>query len=365
MKKNILIILLLFIPYVISAQDTFPPIYNPQKPFVINIWNRVADYSPTLRSVESAEISNDGRYVVSGAKFGYAVMLWQVTDGTLLWEKAHDSEVECVVFSDDGKLIATGGEDYFLRIWETKTGNEVHRIEHPNALDGITWSNDGTIIASGTEDGELFLWNAGNYRLIGKTKVGSTINSIQFTKDDSRIVVAGNIQYMDEGTNERIYDGFAKLVNVKDLKTIKEFEGPKGSVKSVRISPNEEFVATAGFDNTARLYELESARLLHEFKEPSRIEAVAFTIDNQFLLTGGHDHKIRFYRTSDYKEAYSLPTPRTEYIDFSEDGRLFITAHEDSGLLSLYLMVSETHRVPGLYNKLSNQHLKNRDMNSR
>ena len=363
MKKLIILILFFTSIHSIQAQGELPSIYNPEKPFVVNIWNRVADYAPTLRSVESAEISNDGRYVVSGAKFGYAVMLWRVTDGTLLWEKAHDSEVECVVFSDDGKLIATGGEDFYLRIWEAKTGNEIHKIEHPNALDGITWSNDGKIIASGTEGGELFLWDASNYQLIGKAKVGSTINSMQFTKDDSKIAVAGNIQYFNNG--KKIYDGFAKLLNVEDLSTIREFKGPKGSVKSIRLSTNEEYVAIAGFDNTARMYNLQSAKLLHEFKESAKIEAVAFTVDNQFLLTGGHDHKVRFYRTDDFQEAHALPTPRTEYIDFSEDGRLFVTAHEDSGLLSLYLMVSETHRVPGLYDKISHQLLQNRDIKNK
>ncbi len=82
----------------------------------------MADFSPQLRAVEAAEFSPDGQYAVSGSKFGYKVMLWRVADGTLAWEREHESEVECVVFSPDGKRIATGGEDYFVRIWDTETG---------------------------------------------------------------------------------------------------------------------------------------------------------------------------------------------------------------------------------------------------
>lgn len=92
------------------------------------------------------------------------------------------------------------------------------------------------------------------------------------------------------------------------------------------------------------------------------MEAVAFTPDNQFLLSGGHQRKISFYRLSNMELAYELPTPRTEYLDFSQDGRLLLTAHEDSGLLSLYMMISDVHRVPGLYRKLENQVLDNRDL---
>lgn len=56
-------------------------------------------------------------------------------------------------------------------------------------------------------------------------------------------------------------------------------------------------------------------------------------------------------------------SPRTEYLDFSADGRLLLTAHEDSGLLSLYLMQSNiSHQPPGFYEQMEKKYLKNRDL---
>jgi len=347
---------------VFSQEQQEQSIYNPQQPHIVNLWHRVGDFTTTLRSVESAEISADGRYVVSGAKFGYSVMLWRAADGFLLWEKEHESEVECVMFSPDGKRIATGGEDFYLRIWDTETGNEITKVEHGSGIDGISWSYNGQIIATGDEEGMLSLWDADSYRLLRKINVGSTINSIQFTTDDQKILVGGNIQRKDESGNNTIYDGFAKLLDASTLKTLKQYEGPEGSVKSVRMSNNEKYVATGDFDRKARLFDLETGDLLHTFYEPEKIEAVAFSPDNAYLLTGGHDNQINFYRMSDFQKAYSLETVRTEYIDFSQDGRLLLTAHEDSGLLSLYLMVSNTNRIPGIYDRLSREILNNRDM---
>jgi WD40 repeat protein len=345
-----------------ETEEEEQSIYNQQQPHIVNLWHRVGDFSPTLRSVEAAEISADGRYVVSGAKFGYAVMLWRAADGFLLWEKEHESEVECVMFSPDGKRIATGGEDFYLRIWDTESGEEIAKVEHASGIDGINWSHDGQIIATGDEEGNLSLWDADSYRLLRKLNVGSTINSIQFTTDDQKILVGGNIQRKDENGNNTMYDGFAKLLDASTLKTLKQYEGPEGSVKSVRMSNNEKYVATGDFDRKARLFDLETGELLHTFYEPEKIEAVAFSPDNAYLLTGGHDNQINFYRMSDFQKAYSLETVRTEYIDFSKDGRLLLTAHEDSGLLSLYLMVSNTNRIPGLYDRLSREILNNRDM---
>lgn len=337
-------------------------IYNAEYPAVVPVWTRVADVSPRLRAVEAAEFSPDGQYAVSGSKFGYKVMLWRVADGTLLWEQAHESEVECVTFSPDGKRIATGGEDYFVRIWDTKTGKQLHSWEHDSGLDGITWSHDGKLIASGSEAGEAFLWDAQNYRLLGKVKVGSTINSLDFTKDDTKLVVAGNIQTPDPATGETHYGGFASLIDVASQKIIQSYAGHTASIKSVRISPDEQYIATGSFDSTARVYNLQSGELLKTLKEPLRIEAVAFSPDGNYLLTGGHQLLVTFYRTSDFEVAFKLPTPRTEYLDFSSDGRLLLTAHEDSGLISLFLLLSDTQGKQGFYQRVADEQLNNRDL---
>ena len=46
----------------------------------------------------------------------------------------------------------------------------------------------------------------------------------------------------------------------------------------------------------AKLYDLESSREIIVFEEPMRIEAVDFTPDGQYFLTGGHAKSVTFYR---------------------------------------------------------------------
>lgn len=348
--------------FLIAQGEVETSIYSAEKIELVTLWKRVADKSFRLRSVEAAEISPDEKHVASGSKFGYSVMVWNTVDGTLKWENKHDSEVECITFSPDSKYVASGGEDYRLNIWQAESGELLHSLEHKTSLDGLAWSNNGKKIATGTEDGTIYFWITDSFELEKTLKVGSTINSLQFTNDDKRILVGGNYQNPDPKTGRTIYTGFTKLVDVGTQKVVREFGGNSASVKSVRISSNEKLIAAGSFDMTASLYDMETGKLLHRFEEPNRIEAVAFSPDNQFLLTGGHGDSIKFYRLTDYSLVHEEPLPRTEYLHFSDDGRLLLTSHEDSGLLALHLMVSDTQAKQGFYQRLADKQLNNKDL---
>ncbi|CAH0999270.1 hypothetical protein LEM8419_00567 [Neolewinella maritima] len=356
-----LIYLLLFATPLLA--QTNADIYNAKVPEPVLIWHRVADVSPGLQSVEAAEFSPDGSLAVSGGKFGYRVMLWRVADGTLLWQSAHESEVECVTFSPDGRRIATGGEDYFLRVWDTATGEQLHSMEMTEAgFDGITWSPDGRYIVGGDEAGNAVFFDGTTYAEVARINCGSTINSLQFTADGTQLLVGGNIQTLDpNGPGGKTYTGFAKVIDVARRAIIQDIGEQPGSIKSVRYSPDEKHFATGGFDNKARLFDAASGKLVREFTDPLKIEAVAFTPDGHYLVTGGHAQSINFYRLSDGELALRLPMARVEYIDFTDNGRLMLTSHEDSGLLSCYLLQSNT-QTRGNYQQIADEQLNNRDL---
>ena len=344
-----------------AAQDEL--IYPSDAPQLTVLWHRVADFSPRLRSVEAAEFSPDGRYAVSGGKFGYNVFLWDVVDGTVVWENAHESEVECVTFSPDGTRAATGGEDFYMRVWDVKTGTELYAHEFTEAgIDGITWSPDGKYIVAGDEAGNAIFFDAKTYQTLGEVNCGSTINSLAFNAEATLLAVGGNIQTPDpNGPGGNKYTGFASLIDVETMQIKSSVPEQQGSIKSVRWSPDERYLATGGFDNKARLFDAVTGELVREFTNPLKIEAVAFTPDGQYLVTGGHAQNISFYRMGDGELALEYPSARVEYIDFTDDGRLMLISSEDSGLLSCYLLRTDT-QARGNYQEVADKQLNNRDL---
>jgi hypothetical protein len=80
MKKNRqkLFLLLLFILF--NTQSQAQQYLNFQLRLE-PVWSRVADALGEAGSVESAEFSADGKYIVSGTKFDNSVIMWRTSDG--------------------------------------------------------------------------------------------------------------------------------------------------------------------------------------------------------------------------------------------------------------------------------------------
>ncbi len=343
--------------FYLKAQTT---IFGEDKPIVQVLWHRMADYTTTLRSVESAEISPDGRLILSASKFGYNLMLWTVADGSLVWEKVLDAEIEAVTFSPDGKYIAAGDESYLVTIFDLE-GNSVKVLQHDAGFDGITWSPDGKYVAGGSEKGEAVLWNTETWEKEIILDAGATVNSLEFTKDSKKLIAAGN--KLTPGEEHK--HGFVKSWDVSDnWEVIFEIRAQEKSVKSVRLSPDEKAFAVAGAASQVKIFSYPEAKELAVFDVPNQtIEAIAYHPEGNFIFSGGHGAVMYVYHTGTYEEVLTFPCRRVEYIDFSEDGRLMVTAHEDSGLISLYFLWLQ--KYDGNYGKLAKEILKNKDLQIR
>lgn len=94
------------------------------------VWSRVADALGEAGSVESAEFSPNGKYIISGTKFDNSVVMWRTSDGTELWRQYTKQEIERASWSSDNQYVAACSEDFLVTVYEAKTGEVVKEIEH-------------------------------------------------------------------------------------------------------------------------------------------------------------------------------------------------------------------------------------------
>lgn len=109
------------------------------------------------------EFSGDGR--ILAVQEGKSVRFFDVATGADSPPRSgHSDEVTQLVFSDDGKLLASGGLDRIIGVWETATGRPVQRLNDTTSARGaLAFTPDGLGLAcfDGDHDETLRVWDLG------------------------------------------------------------------------------------------------------------------------------------------------------------------------------------------------------------
>src|SRR5205814_1516856 len=91
----------------------------------------------------------------------FSIKFWDPQTGTELTTlTGHNNFVNRLVFSNDGRLLASGGYDSSVKIWDVASGRELHTLlGHTGSISALSFSPDGQFVFSGSDYGSVRLWN--------------------------------------------------------------------------------------------------------------------------------------------------------------------------------------------------------------
>jgi WD40 repeat protein/copper chaperone CopZ len=128
-------------------------------------------------SVNSVDISSDGKFIVSASKDG-TLRLWNAQNGQLIRDMTEPyTSLLKVRFSPDGRTIATIARDKAIRLWDSQTGQKLTALlGHTQEVTSIAFSSDGQWIVSGSMDNTVKIWRANTYKRLLELEVQTRLN---------------------------------------------------------------------------------------------------------------------------------------------------------------------------------------------
>lgn len=91
------------------------------------------------------------------------ILWWAFLPHPLYTYRGHSGPVNAVMWSPDGKSIASGSDDHTVQIWDAANGSQAFTYKgHFKWVDTVAWSPDSKRIASGGGDSTLQVWDSAN-----------------------------------------------------------------------------------------------------------------------------------------------------------------------------------------------------------
>jgi len=231
----------------------------------VRVWDaRSGDYIQTFDDytdgINSVVWSPDGKYIATGGYDKLVQIRHPLNLAATKTLRGHTDAVKSVAWSHDGKFIASASLDQTVKIWDASAGKLIYTLPHKNYVKSVAWSPDSKFIASATGDttnggsGEhlVYVWDATTKKLV-RTYDGHTdgVATVAWSPVGNHIASAGgNINTGDGDTSVQIWDAFSG-------NKVLTYSGHRKMVNSVAWAPKGSFIASASWDMTVQVWKAE------------------------------------------------------------------------------------------------------------
>jgi WD40 repeat protein len=237
--------------------------------------------------------------------------------------EGHEKDVTTVMFSPDGKMLASGSADGTVRLWDVETGKQKKMLVIDNVtIISFAFGRNGKTLATGNGGSSLILWDiAKEERLKSFPAQKYGVRCVAISADQTLLVSAGSKSIA--------------VWSLEDLKKVAEY--PREIyVWSVAVSQNSNQIAFAGQSLGVGLLNIKTGKVVQLYNHNNWVNSVVFFGDD-LLASGSDDGSIILWDVAVNKEKARLLGHKAEVrsVVFSTDGKLLASASAD-GMVKLW-----------------------------
>lgn len=183
------------------------------------------------------------------------IQVWNLNNDQLRFTlSGHSQPITHLAISQAGQTLISSSQDKIL-VWNLQTGKRLQTIRPNLTIHAIALSPDGQILASGGADKDqrsrLKLWSVKTGKLLRSLKGnGEQIRSLHINSDKSLISVADTIQ-------------------IWNLRTQQPMSTLPYLANTLAISEDGQKFVTIAWDNSVKLWDIQSGKLEQTLFQPS------------------------------------------------------------------------------------------------